>query len=69
MTNDEAKQALINRTPVTFQGIAYSHISAIIYRYDRNNHLLISLELVDKSRHSVTIAQIKDVNTTYDNQN
>ena len=68
MTNDQAKAALINRTPVTFNGIDYSYISAIIYRYD-NNNLLISAELTDKTKRSVTIAQLKDVNTTYDNQN
>lgn len=68
MTNDQAKTALINRTPVTYNGIDYSYISAIIYRYD-NNNLLISAELTDKTKRSVTIAQLKDVNLTYDNQN
>ena len=68
MTNDQAKTALINRTPVTYNGINYSYISAIIYRYD-NNNLLISAELTDKTKRSVTIAQLKDVNLTYDNQN
>lgn len=69
MTNAEAKEALISRTPVTYNGINYSYISAIIYRYDRNNNLLISAELTDKTLRSVTIAQIKDVSTTYDKQN
>lgn len=68
MTNEEAKNALINRTPVTYNGINYSCISAIIYRY-QNNNLLISAELTDKTLRSVTIAQLKDVNLTYDNQN
>lgn len=68
MTNDQAKNALINRTPVTYNGINYSYISAIIYRY-QNNNLLISAELTDKTLRSVTIAQLKDVNFTYDNQN
>ena len=68
MTNDEVKTALINRTPVTYNGIRYAYISAIICRYDRNNNLLISVELTDKNKHSVTIAQIKDV-MTHDNQN
>ena len=67
MTNEEAKTALINRTPVTYNGINYSYISAIIYRY-QNNNLLISAELTDKTLRSVTIAQLKDVNI-YDNQN
>lgn len=69
MTNEEAKTALIHRTPVTYNGINYSYISAIIYRYDKGNNLLVSAELTDKNKHSVTIAQIKDVITTYDNQN
>ena len=68
MTNEEAKNAMFQRTPVTYNGISYSYISAIIYRYDRNHKLLISAELTDKNNRSVTIAQIKDV-TTYDNQN
>lgn len=69
MTNTEAKEALIARTPVTYNGINYSYISAIIYRYDRNNNLLISAELTDKTLRSVTIAQIKDVIKTHDNKN
>jgi hypothetical protein len=69
MTNTEAKTALRHRTPVTYNGINYSYISAIIYRYDKNNNLLISAELLDKNQRSVTIAQIKDVIITYDNQN
>ena len=69
MTNEEAKTALMKRTPVTYNGIYYSYISAIIYRYDRSDHLLISAELIDKSKHSVTIAQIKDVIISHDQQN
>lgn len=69
MTNEEAKNAMFQRTPVTYNGINYSYISAIIYRYDRNHTLLISAELTDKNNRSVTIAQLKDVITTYDNQN
>ena len=68
MTNEEAKTALLYRTPVTFNGINYSYISAIIYRYDKNNNLLISAELTDKNNRSVIIAKLKDV-TIYDNQN
>lgn len=64
MNNTEAKTALFKRTPVTCNGINYSRISAIIYRYDRHNKLLISAELTDKNERSVTIANIKDVTTT-----
>ena len=69
MTNDEAKEALKNRTPVILNGIEYLYISAIIYRYDKNRNLVISAELTDKNKRSVTIAQLKDVITTYDKQN
>ena len=69
MTNSEAKEALKNRTPVIYNNIEYLYISAIIYRYDKNNNLVISAELADKCKYSVTIAQLKDVMTTYDKQN
>ena len=69
MTNSEAKEALINRTPVIYNGIEYLYISAIIYRYDDNRNLVISAELADKCKRSVTIARLKDVITTYDKQN
>lgn len=69
MTNEEAKTALFNRTPVTFNGIEYHCISAIVYRCDENKNLSISAELLDKNKRSVIIAQLKDVNTTHDNQN
>lgn len=69
MTNAEAKEALKNRTPVIYNNIEYLYISAIIYRYDKNHNLAISAELTDKNKRSVIIAQLKDVITTYDNQN
>ena len=69
MTNSEAKEALKNRTPIIYNNIEYLYISAIIYRYDKNNTLVVSAELADKCKHSVTIAQLKDVMTTYDKQN
>ena len=69
MTNEEAKLALKNRTPVVFNNTEYLYISAIIYRYDKNHNLVISAELTDKSKRSVTIAQLKDVITTNDQQN
>lgn len=69
MNNDEAKTALFNRTPVTYNGIEYLYISAITYRVNSNDELIISAELLDKNRRSVTVAQLKDVITTYDKQN
>ena len=56
MTNIEAKSAMLHHTPVTYNGINYSYISAIIYRYDKYNNLQISAELTDKNNRSVTIA-------------
>jgi hypothetical protein len=69
MTNSEAKEALKKRTPVIYNNIEYLYISAIIYRYDDNGNLVISAELADKCRHSVIIAQLKDVIPIYDNKN
>ena len=66
MTNEEAKLALIQRTPVIFKNIEYSYISAILYRYDKNDNLIISVELTDKNKRSVTIAQLKDVIKSHD---
>ena len=57
MTNAEAKEALKKRTPVIYNNIEYLYISAIIYRYDKNRNLVISAELTDKSKRSVTSAQ------------
>ena len=61
MTNGEAKTALFKRTPVVCNGIEYLYISAITYRVNSNDELVISAELLDKNRRSVTNAQIKDV--------
>lgn len=61
MTNEEAKEALQNKTPVVCGGIEYKRISAIIYRYDDKGKFLISAELVDKKAQSVTIARLEDV--------
>lgn len=69
MTNDEAKTALVKRTPVSYNGISYAYISAIIYRYDKNGNLLISAELTDKNKHSVTIAKIKEVQINVSDNN
>lgn len=42
MTNDEAKEAFKNKTPVYWNGVLYTKISAIIYRYDPYGNLLVS---------------------------
>lgn len=61
MTNEEIKDALYAETPVEFNGIIYRRISAIIYRKGQNIKTNITVELLDKCEHSVTIAPAKDV--------
>lgn len=61
MTNEEGKNALFHRTPVVFNNIEYLYITKIIYQYDDNFNLIISAELLDKNKRSVTIARLKDV--------
>lgn len=62
MTSEEAKQCLFSRSAVVCKGIEYKRLTAIIYRLDESGkHILVSAELLDKSRNSVTIAQLKDV--------
>lgn len=55
MNNQELKEALLQRSPVSFRGIAYAYVSAIIYRAV-NGQIIVSAELMDKSGKSVTIA-------------
>lgn len=61
MTNEEAKQAFFDGVPVKANGVNYTCISAIIYRLDRDKNLIVSAELQDKNRNSVTIARVKDI--------
>lgn len=61
MTNDEAKEAFRNKTPVYWNGVLYTKISAIIYRYDPYGNLLVSAELLDRNGNSVVIARLKDI--------
>ena len=61
MTNDEAKEAFRNKTPVYWNGVQYTKISAIIYRYDPYGNLLVSAELLDRCGNSVIIARLKDI--------
>lgn len=68
MTNEEAKTAFLNRTPVLFGDNEYLFISAIVYRLDENGNVKVSAELLDKNKRSVVIAQVKDV-TINDKQN
>ena len=66
MTNDEAKQALIKRTPVIYNGIKYRRIKELVYWVDDNDSFHISATLLDKNRHSTVRPEIKDVTPTYD---
>ena len=62
MTNEEAKQALMNQTPVMHNGITYQYIAAIIYRRDKYGHIIVSGEMLDRCGTSVVIAEIKNIN-------
>lgn len=60
MTHDELKEALLNRRPVVHTSpslgdLTYERVSAIIYRINDKNKIVVSAELVDKCGHSVSI--------------
>ena len=61
MTNEEAKTAFFNHSPVVHRDITYSHIKNIIYWLDDRNELHITLKLADKNNNSFMNADIKDV--------
>ena len=61
MTNEEAKQCLYSHDEVIFNGITYDCITAIIYRIGDKGQIIVSAEMLDKSKNSVTVAQLKDV--------
>ena len=61
MTGAEARDAMLSRSHVQYNGITYKYISAIIYRCGANNDILVSAELMDKNQNSVTIARLQDV--------
>lgn len=61
MTGAEARDAMLSQSPVTYNGIQYRYISAIIYRADKNGNLMISAELLDKNKNSVSIVRLQDV--------
>ena len=61
MTNEELKNALLTKCPISWNGIDYSHVSAIIYRLDDKGKIKVSAELMDKNNHSVTIADAAKV--------
>ncbi len=65
MNNDELKTALLNHTPVILKApllgeIKYERITAIIYREEKGR-IVVSAELLDKNKNSVTIASPKTI--------
>lgn len=61
MTNEEVKELFFKREPVVFNGCIYQRITAIIYRIDSYNNLIVSAELLDRNGRSVVIARAKDI--------
>lgn len=65
MNGTEAKEAMTSGLPVVYcsglvGAIEYDRINAIIYR-PKNGRISVSLELLDKNLHSVTIAPMEEV--------
>ncbi len=60
MTTDEIKEAFKKQIPVVSRDITYSYISALIYRI-RDGKIVLTVELMDKNRNSVTIADCERV--------
>ena len=60
MDSVEIKQALIEGTAVTHNGIKYKCVTAIILRKNKNK-LITQAELLDVSGHSRSIADIKRI--------
>lgn len=56
MTTEEAKTAFYEEKPVVYDKIPYNRISALIYRKIEGGGVMMSLELQDKNKRSVTIA-------------
>lgn len=62
MTHDELKEALLNRRPVIWNSpslgeLAYERVSAIIYRINDKNKIVVTAELTDKCGRSVSIVE------------
>lgn len=66
MTNEEAKNALLKRTPVMYNGTEYLRIIELVYWIDDNDSFHISATLLDKNRHSSVRPEIKDVISIHD---
>lgn len=65
MSGNEAKEAMLNQLPVVWHtalygAIEYERINKIIYR-PKDGRIAVSLELMDKNRHSITVAPMEEV--------
>lgn len=60
MSSDDLKKALLGGAPVVHGGITYMCVSGIIYRV-RDGKIVVSVELLDRSGRSVTIAPASKV--------
>lgn len=60
MTNEELKEALMDGKAVEWRGMAYSHVTAIIYRKSETG-MLIQVELMDRNNNSVVLARPEEV--------
>ena len=54
MTNQELKDAMLNRVPIIYNGMEYDCVSGIIYR-NVGGKIAVTAELFDKSHNSVSI--------------
>lgn len=66
MSNEELKEALINRRPIiahipSVGKIEYAYVSAIIYRRNERGGVDVSAELMDKCLHSVLSIDPKNI--------
>lgn len=57
MTREELKTVFMEESPVSYSGITYQRISALIYRKNPGGRgLYVQAELLDRTGRSVTIA-------------
>lgn len=66
MSSEEIKQAMLDLTPVVYNGIEYERINAYIYRVTKTHKAglyktILQVELQDKNSNSITIADAKKV--------
>lgn len=62
MKGNEVKAAMMEQTPVVFNGIVYPKITAVIYRKAPDGvNVRVTLELLDKNRRAVVIAEAERV--------